>query len=71
MLNQKIRSIKQVLIKMLGESIYDDNITIINLRYIALQVDDAKIELRKDKVDKAKINKLLNNIKEELGYKVD
>jgi len=56
---------------MLGESIYDDNITIINLRYIALQVDDAKIELRKDKVDKAKINKLLNNIKEELGYKVD
>jgi len=56
---------------MLGESIFDDGITIINLRYIALQIDKAKLEINKDKVNKDKINKLLDNVKRELGYKVD
>ena len=47
-----------------------ENPNIININYIVCQINKAKSELVKDTINIKKINRLMDNVKEELGYKV-
>jgi len=55
---------------IIPDSIFDKNITVINIRYIVNQVNKAKKELKNSQIDKDKINELMNNIKRALNYEV-